>query len=61
MDNIISYLKELKELRLSDVTNYGKLFNQKFNNGIKFLLNKNFNTFIDDENGLNKLNNDFIN
>jgi|SaaInlStandDraft_5_1057022.scaffolds.fasta_scaffold00832_2 hypothetical protein len=59
---IIKYIKELKLYKLSIDNNYNDLFNHKYNNGLKFLINKNFNTFINDtDNELNKLNNNFYN
>jgi hypothetical protein len=65
MDVFITYLKNFNDDRINDLNfenKYNTLFNHDFCNGIKFFINKNYSTFVDDKvNGLNNLNNNFYN
>lgn len=64
MDNILTFIKNLNINRLKSSDNEifinNTLFNHKYNNGIKYFINKNIKAFLDDNvNGLNKLNSNF--
>ena len=60
MDILIETIKNMSVNRLKLVDSDNTYFNHKYPSILKFLINKQFSKFIDDDtNGLNRLNNDF--
>lgn len=60
MDILIETIKNMSENRLKLVDSDNNYFNHKYPSILKFLINRQFSKFIDDDtNGLNRLNNDF--